>query len=158
MRCIPIATNQIERAERVVLERCCWVGHDALQPSSQPSSTPHLLRPRYTECMCFSGSFSGFKQQDTQFSYWLQHWSSAPQLRAGWGRLVENGWGGAEAAALQRMPCALSVVNYSKLSRHGQAAAERPGSSCPAASKPCLQLRTHVSHECSAPEVQHPVP
>ena len=125
MRCIPIATNQIERAERVVLERCRLVSHDALQPSS----TPHLLRPRYTECMCFSGSFSGFKQQDTQFSYWLQHWSSAPQLRAGWGGWWWNGWGGAEAAALQRMACTPSVVDYSKLSRHGQPAAERPGSS-----------------------------
>ena len=91
----PDCARRPERAEHVMLERCCWFGHNVAQPSSQPSSTPHLLRPRYTERMCFSGSFSGFRQHDTQFSYWLQHWSSAPHLRAGWGGWWWNGWGAA---------------------------------------------------------------
>lgn len=46
-----------------------------------PRHQAHLLRPRYTECMCFSGSLPGLRQQDTQCSYRLQHWSSAPQLQ-----------------------------------------------------------------------------
>jgi hypothetical protein len=52
--------------------------------TSGPSmAAAHLLRPRWMLCMCCSGWCSGFKQHDTQRSYWLQHLSSSEQLRPG---------------------------------------------------------------------------
>jgi hypothetical protein len=58
-------------------------GKDQEEAHADPHmAAAHLLRPRWMLCMCCSGWCSGFRQHDTQRSYWLQHLSSSEQLQA----------------------------------------------------------------------------